>query len=555
MPNNIILIGFSYTGKSVAGKALAVKLGWEYVDTDALIVEAVDKSIERVFTEDGERRFRDLEREALKNACARQDAVISTGGGVVIVPTNRSLIVKSGFVVCLEAFPATIYKRLQENSDDGDSEPVRPLIEGGDFQENIKLLKERRQPLYAIAEWTVHTDKLTIDQVAGEIMRGHRLTTLGSADIQEPPASPFRDADYTVFCGSRPYPGYVGWGILDDLGPRMRDLGISGTVHVIADTPVFALYGQRVIASLEEAGFDVGHHLVPPGESTKTLAAAETIYEWLTQRKAERDDTVVCLGGGMAGDLAGFVAATYLRGLSFVQTPTTLLAMVDASIGGKTAVNLKAGKNLVGAFHQPRLVLADVATLKTLPPRQRTAGWAEVVKHALILDHVLFAHIEANRDALRSLDAEVSTDVIKQSANIKAHVVSADERETLGPRMLLNYGHTVGHALEAALGYDSIVHGEAVAIGMMAAADISYRMGMLSAEGLQRQRELLTSFGLPTKAPPVDPNAVREAMALDKKVAGRVNRWVLLRDIGEATVRDDVPDVIVDAVLKEVLPG
>ncbi len=554
MPN-IILIGFSYTGKSEVGKALAAKLCWDHVDTDDLIVQSVGKSIERVFSEDSERRFRDLERQALKDACARRDAVISTGGGVIIVPANRSLMVKSGFVVCLEAFPATIYGRLRENAKDEDPETVRPLLEGDDFLGNISKLKELRQPLYAIAEWTVHTDRLSVEQVADEVMRAYRLTHLGGGDIRETPESPFPQADYTVFAGNRAYPGYVGWDILDELGSRMRYVGLSGTAYVIADTPVFSLYGRRVIASLKEAGFDIDHRLIPAGESTKTLAAAEGIYQWLAERRAERGHVVVSLGGGVAGDLAGFVAATYLRGMPLVQTPTTLLAMVDASIGGKTAVNLPAGKNLVGVFHQPRLVLADVATLKTLPARELTAGWAEVIKHALILDHILFTHIEAHRDELRSLDPALATDVIRQSANIKAHVVSADETETGGPRTLLNYGHTVGHALEAALGYEGIVHGEAVAIGMNAAADISQRMGLLSADDFRRQRDLLAFFGLPRRAPPVNLNAVREALAMDKKVSGRVNRWVLLHNIGEAAVRDDVPDILVEAVLKEVLPG
>ena len=363
----------------------------------------------------------------------------------------------------------------------------------------------------------------------------------------------YPNADYTVTTSTTSYPGYVGWGFLDDLGQRMREAGLTGTAYIIADRPVFSLYGRQALASLKAAGFAIDHHFLQPGEATKSLATAEKAYEWLAARRAERSHAIVALGGGVAGDLAGFVAATYLRGMPFVQVPTTLLAMVDASIGGKVAVNLPAGKNLVGAFYQPRLVLADVQTLTTLPPREVAAGWAEVVKHALIMDRDLFDVMERQVDALTSLDRAIATETIKRSAAIKARVVSEDERETTGVRTLLNYGHTVGHGLEASLEYGGLLHGEAVSIGMMAAGHISQQLGMLRPEELARQRAILERFGLPVHAPEgVDLATVRQAMSLDKKVEGKRIRWVLLDGIGHAVSRTDVPDSVVDEALRSV---
>jgi 3-dehydroquinate synthase len=358
---------------------------------------------------------------------------------------------------------------------------------------------------------------------------------------------------YEVSASSGSYPGYVGWGIIPSLGWHMKEAGLGGTAHIIADSTVFDLYGQQVVTSLNEAGFATESFRLPPGEAIKTLEHAGHLYQWLASRRAERGHCIVAIGGGVAGDLAGFVAATYLRGMPVVQVPTTLLSMVDASIGGKTAVNLPEGKNLVGAFHQPRLVLADVETLASLPERELRSGWAELVKSALILDHALFAFLDQNLDPLRSLHPELFSEAITRSAAIKARVVTTDEKETSGFRALLNYGHTIGHALESVLSYEGLLHGEAVAIGMTAAAEIAVRMGMLDPGTAAVQRRIIEAFGLPVQAPPVDLERVRSAIALDKKVVGKRINWVLLEEIGRAVTRNDVPDEIVDAALAAVV--
>ena len=357
-----------------------------------------------------------------------------------------------------------------------------------------------------------------------------------------------------VATASGVYPVVVGWCLLDELGARMRDAGLFGAAFLVTDETVAAHYAASARRSLEAAGFTTHVHAIPPGEPSKTLATAHRLYAWLAGHRAERRDAIVALGGGVVGDLAGYVAATYARGMPFVQVPTSLAAMVDASIGGKVAVDLPEGKNLVGAFHQPRLVLADVATLSTLPPRELASGWAEAIKHGLILDADLFALFEERADALLRLDPEATAHAIRWSAAIKADVVSRDERETRGLRTLLNYGHTIGHALEAATGYGRLLHGEAVAVGMRGAALIGQRTGVTQSPGLlERQQALLRRFGLPESCPDVDLEAVQRAMGLDKKTEGGRIQWVLLDRLGHALLRSDVPPDLPLAVLRELV--
>jgi 3-dehydroquinate synthase len=348
------------------------------------------------------------------------------------------------------------------------------------------------------------------------------------------------------------YPVFVGWGILGSLGEKMKGVGLSGIANIISDENVFLIYGTQVKKTLEKAGFAVNCCVVPPGEASKNMAQAVKIYDFLIERRAERNDVIVALGGGMIGDLAGFVAATFLRGLPWLQVPTSLIAMTDASIGGKVAVDHTRGKNLIGAFYQPRLVLADGKALATLPNREFTSGWAEVIKHGLILDADLLQLLEDKARYLVRLKPDITSEVIARSAAIKCQVVSQDERET-GKRIILNYGHTIAHGLEAASKYELFLHGEAVAIGMMGAARLSHRLGLLPPDAVERQKTLLQRFGLPTECSGVPLTDVISAMELDKKVRGKAMRWVLLEDIGKAIVRNDVPAKEALNVLKEVV--
>jgi shikimate kinase/3-dehydroquinate synthase len=348
------------------------------------------------------------------------------------------------------------------------------------------------------------------------------------------------------------YPAYAGWDILPQLPVWLRERGLTRTVHIVADATVADLHGEPLIGALRAGGIEPVLHALPLSESRKTISAAEEVYDRLVAHRAERSHAVLAFGGGVATDLGGFVAATYLRGLPLVHVPTSLLGMVDAAVGGKVAVNHREGKNLIGAFYQPSLVVADAALLPTLPRREFVSGWAEVIKHALIMDLELLDRLEAEAGALLALEPEPSARVLRRSIALKARVVSADERES-GLRMTLNYGHTTGHALEAVTGYETLLHGEAVAIGMVAAAHMARELGLITAQEAERQNRLIARYGLPLRAGGLDPEAVLDAMSLDKKVSSRNLRWILLDGLGRTVIRDDVPMSLVREALTVVL--
>ena len=349
------------------------------------------------------------------------------------------------------------------------------------------------------------------------------------------------------------YPVVAGWGILDDLGRRFVDLDLKGPAYIITDTNVMNPYGRQAQLALQKHGIAAHIFIIPAGETSKSFSLVQSIYDWLVERRAERGHPIIAVGGGVVGDLAGFVAATFLRGVPFVQVPTSLAAMVDASICGKVAVNLPQAKNLVGAFYQPRGVFADVQALSTLGKRELAEGWAEAIKHGFILDADLVDTFEQHAEALMDVEAEISTQVIRRSMAIKAEVVSQDERETLGIRILLNYGHTIGHALEASTEYGRFFHGEGVSVGMMGAARMAEQMGMISSELVDRQYELLRRFNLPTGAAGVDIDGIFRAMSMDKKTEAGSNRWVMLEGVGKAVVRRDVPLDLVEATVRELI--
>ncbi len=563
----IFLIGFSFTGKTSVGQGLARRLGLAFVDTDDEIVARAGKPVSDIFAHDGEARFRALERDVLQEVASRQKVVASTGGGIVLDPANRQLMLEKGIVVCLEAKPETIYRRLCAAEAGTSGGVARPLLAGQNPLERIRYLKEFRQPYYTMADWTVHTDNLTPEEVVEEVLRGKKLLdnrpesphryqfppSTSSAGESQAPYCQEQGAAFVVNTPSASYPVFVGWGTLHELGQRVRNTGVGGSAFVISDSHVSELYGGQVQKSLEGARLKVASYSIPAGEESKSLAWAERLYQWLVSQRAERIDAVVALGGGVVGDLAGFVAATFARGLPLVQVPTSLLAMVDASIGGKVAVNLPQGKNLVGAFYQPRLVFMDVETLQTLPERELTSGWAEVLKHALILDSSLLEEMESKASRLMALDRELTPQVIARSTAIKGRLVEEDEKETLGRRVILNYGHTIGHALEAITGYQRLLHGEAIAIGMVGAAMVGNAVGVTPAPLVARQRRLLSRYGLPVSYKGLDAEAVQRAMGLDKKVSGGTIQWVLLEEAGKAVVRKGVPQDVVQRVLGKLL--
>jgi 3-dehydroquinate synthase len=350
------------------------------------------------------------------------------------------------------------------------------------------------------------------------------------------------------------YPVVVAENALNDLPARVQELGLRGALWLVYDSAV-AAHAQQLAQRLAATGLPIQTYSVPSGEPSKGLAVASLLYDWLIAGGVERRDTVLALGGGVVGDLAGFVAATILRGVNFIQLPTTLLAMVDSAIGGKTGVNHPLGKNLIGAFYQPRLVLSDTGTLSTLPGRELCAGWAEVIKHGVIRDIGLFelledeAQADNHKNQLSSIVHRPSPSLIRRAVKVKVDIVNIDERE-IGERMLLNYGHTLGHAVEALAGYGTLLHGEAVAIGMDLEAQMAKRLGMVDQAFIERQRSLLTAYGLPTMLPEgMEPDDLVTLTLRDKKVqAGKV-RWVLPTGLGGAVVRTDIPEEIVRTIL------
>ncbi len=357
----------------------------------------------------------------------------------------------------------------------------------------------------------------------------------------------------TIDLGARSYPIHIGEGLLAQAELFARVLR-GRAVLVVTDETVRNLHLAALLQGLRDAR--VATMCLPAGERHKTMATAESVCDALAAARVNRDGAVVALGGGVVGDIAGFAAASYQRGVDYVQVPTTLLAQVDSSVGGKTGVNLSAGKNLVGAFHQPRAVISDVATLRTLPARQLRAGLAEVIKCALIADAAFFEWLEANVEKLLACETGALSHAIARCCEIKAGIVSRDEREH-GERALLNLGHTFGHAIETATGFAGWLHGEAVAVGLLAAAALSERIaavgsgGSLSSADVRRIRELLGRVGLPLEAPRIGSRRALELMQLDKKVqAGRI-RLVVLRSLGVAAVSDDYPDDALAATLLE----
>lgn len=343
-------------------------------------------------------------------------------------------------------------------------------------------------------------------------------------------------------------------GGLDDLGVWMSRLKLGKKVLVVSNPAIFKKYGERAIAGLKLVGFEVSSCTLPAGERYKTLKSIEKIYDVALQQRLERSSTIVALGGGVVGDMAGFAAATWLRGINVVQVPTSLLAMVDSSVGGKTGVNHPKGKNLIGAFHQPRFVLIDPSVLKTLPPREFRAGMAEVIKYGVIWDAELFTKLEEAKrlDQLRYINEELLQIILSRSCQAKADVVSKDEKEA-GLRAILNYGHTIGHAVESLTGYKLVNHGEAVAIGMVAAGQIALQLKMWKPEEAQRQDALIQKAGLPTQLPSVvDIEAIIDTLQTDKKVKDGKVRFVLPTQIGAVTVTDQVPADVIRQVLKQM---
>lgn len=353
-----------------------------------------------------------------------------------------------------------------------------------------------------------------------------------------------------VNLGERSYDIIIGSTILARIGDTLKSFSLSPKIAIVSNPTVYPLYGNAVSESLTHAGFEVLTITIPDGEEYKTLMWVEHIYNVLLKAKLDRSSGLIALGGGVIGDITGFVASTYMRGISYIQVPTTLLAQVDSSVGGKTGVNHILGKNMIGTFWQPRLVWIDVETLKTLPKREFLAGIAEVIKHGVIWDETLFDFLEAERDKILTLDRDSLIHVVKRSCEIKAEVVSTDERES-GLRAILNFGHTIGHALETATEYQRYFHGETVAIGMVLEARLSSMLNFIDNDKVLRIKSLISSYGLPSEVPEdIDREHILSLMELDKKAIAGQLRFILPERIGKVRTQKGVEEKIIKEVLR-----
>lgn len=518
---NLILTGFMGTGKTSVGRELARRLNRDFVDMDVLIETRERMTIAEIFRLKGETYFRRLEAELCRELAARSGLVIATGGGALIPEENHQILGASGPVICLTASPEEIFRRLQTAQD-------RPLLAHDDRWTGIQALLAERAAAYQRIPLQIDTGGLTVDQVADRVLALVEISPVQALPVRYPGGE---------------YPIYLGRGLLSRIGELMRQHGLDGQVALVTNPIVGSLYAGTVMASLEAAGFQTALCTVPDGEAYKALETVQRLYDLLIEARLDRHGVVLALGGGVIGDLAGFVAATYLRGIALVQVPTTLLAIVDASVGGKVAVDHPRGKNLIGTFKQPRLVIADLATLASLPPAEQAGGLAETVKAGLIADPALFRQIEDHGPAPLPW-------LIERALRVKIAVVEEDPYEQ-GRRAVLNLGHTFGHAIELLSGYTRS-HGAAVSVGLVAATHLSARLGWCEPDLTLHVEGVLRRLGLPTREPDFLPDQILEAMVADKKRLGSRLRFVLLRAVGEAFVTDQVKPGEVLAVLDEM---
>lgn len=564
----IYLVGFSASGKSTIAKLVGKKLNWSAYDLDDQIEESSGMTIPMIFLKEGEPGFRLRETKALRALSGYEKFIVATGGGTFISPTNRQLMAQNGWTICLEGQPQTLLSRIQHQLTEADPKAIRPMLDAVYPLEQIRTLKNNRQPAYALADWTVHTDRLTADQIADEIIRAVQILDTSISPPTEFSGVPMRhslnpDSPPPIVVGGGPWPSYVvvDWGQLPGVGDQLKHmLPHAKRTAILTDLSTWQRLGSTVIHSLNAAGLEAHVRESLADESIKTLDEVKHIHDWLLSIKMRRDDAILVAGGGAIDDVGSFAASTYMRGVPLVKVPTSLEGIVDASIGGKTAVNHPCARNLVGTFFHPRLVWSDVSLLQSENPEELRSAWAEVVKYAMlessllrdqVIGTTLLEQLEQHVDDLKTLQRSILLSVISRCVALKAQVVAADERDLGQYRIFLNYGHTIGHALETATNYQ-LLHGDAVAIGMAVEAGLAVRLGMAEVSLQRRQTQLLSEFGLPTRLPHVPLEKLLELIYYDKKVFGGAPSWILPVGAGRAIVSRAVAESDLIAVLGQL---
>ena len=526
---NLTITGFMGTGKSTVGSILAERLGRRFVDMDERLEAELGKTIAEVFADEGEEVFRQAEARLCQQLASETGLVIATGGGALVNDQNRQSLAESGPIVCLTAGIDTVLERVEAFED-------RPLLPGDreEKRQNIERLLLGRREAYARIPLHVPTDGIDAAAVADRVFD----TLAGNDEI----------ADMTRITVPTPEGHYhicLGAGILAQAGRLLanRDLA-KGPAAIVSNDDIAAHYAETLSESLKQEGYAPVLCTVPEGEAHKSLATVEGLYDQFVAAGLDRRSPIIGLGGGVIGDMAGFAAATYLRGAPFVQVPTSLLSMVDASVGGKTGVDLPQGKNLVGAFKQPAVVIIDPDVLAELPAAEFRAGLAEIVKHGILGAPELFRQLE--KEGPTNL-----TQMIADAVRVKVDVVIEDPFER-GRRATLNLGHTFGHAIEQVSGY-RLRHGEAVAVGTVAAARMAVALDRCDSSTAERIENCLDRLGLPTSASGLDLDEVYAMMFQDKKRQGKMLRLIIPHDIGDVVIIDDPGADFVRAALASVL--
>ena len=550
MSGSIFLVGLMGSGKTTIGRALAKKLNMRFVDSDHEIESRTGTSIPVIFEVEGEESFR-READVIRDLTALDNIVLATGGGAVLRPENRALLKSRGTVIYLRTGITQILQRTAKDKN-------RPLLQTVDPRKRLEEMSRLREPLYReVAHVVIETGRPNLQYLVHAIMSQINVPA-ASKDGAAAPALPRHSSNeqhngnmnnsidksidnsaaasitLQVDLGERSYPIIIGRNLLSNADLLAQRIA-GKRVVIVTNTVVGPLYLETLTKTLQQAGKQVSNIVLPDGEEEKNWSSLMLIFDALLRDKCDRHTTLIALGGGVIGDLTGFAAASYMRGIPFVQVPTTLLAQVDSSVGGKTGINHPLGKNMIGAFYQPQAVIADTDTLGTLPQRELAAGLAEVIKYGPIIDAPFFDWIEANIEKLRGNDSAAMAYAIRRSCEIKASVVQQDEREG-GLRAILNFGHTFGHAIESGLGYGQWLHGEAVGCGMVMAADLSQRLGYIDSATRARIVAVTKAAGLPVVAPDLGQERWLELMQVDKKNEGGDIKFILLKPFGTALI-------------------
>ncbi len=521
----IYFTGFMATGKSRIGEATAKMMGFEFIDTDKFIEARENQTVSEIFTSQGEAHFRSLELSAVREISARGSVVVALGGGTLTQPEAVKIIKSSGILVRLWAPLDILNERISRKNS-------RPLMAGLSDEERkakiAQMLKER-EPFYSQADFSVKScEKISIDRLAQQIQAQIAAWNYRSVQVVTPSGS---------------YPIFIGHGIVQHFGAVLEGLSLETEYLLLTDQNVYNVQRDQIRELQRQVGA-CRLFRFPSGEKFKSLQTLNRLYTFMLRKGYSRKTTLLQFSGGVVGDMAGYGAASYQRGIPFIQIPTTLLSMVDSSVGGKVGVNHPLGKNMIGAFYQPKAVFIDLKTLETLPQDEYLAGLAEVVKYGVIWDKAFFDYLDQNIKALLNRDPDVLIYVVSRCCAIKAEVVSQDEKES-GIRAILNYGHTFGHAIEKLTEYEKFSHGIAVSLGMRVAGKLATLQGLWSAADEQRQTHLLNALGMPQFFE-VDKIEAWKAMGVDKKADKGTRVFILPTEIGKVILTSAVNRELVD---------